>query len=564
MDKRDIRAEDIEIVSQGLSIWLSCLASDPKLLNVIYRAVETDQKSAEIKDKQKDNIAYFMEIFIQRGLVSSEEKLREAFMSATRFITHALKPKELLQPPLHFFLKLLVSKLDFISKRQVSKETKHYFIIVREALYHYFEEQSKARSDALSSALSPKSKEIFDNAQFLKEMCDRLFAHETTEKRNNFVEDFTLIGFFDVIRITLSNCPQALTSEQLEELALQLLQKCLFCIDFEPVPDNITPDTNLEPYEKKHINKCQTKESTKACFNLLLIILSINNNKKFIFRILHDYWSKKIFQVDKPSRPGFSPLSNGRGWTGYCGLSNLGAVCYMNSMNQQFYNVPTLRYCLMAAQDQIEQNLAELDGEQIDDNVLHQLQTIFGFLQLSDRQYRNPKNFCFSFKALGGEPTNVREQKDAQEYLNVLFDRLESLLKGTSQKYLIQNVFGGKTCSMMRCKNCGNLRKNTEDFYNLSLEVKNQKDIYDGLRKVIQGEIIADYQCEACNKRVELEKKVTIDKLPNTLIIHLQRIIFDFDIMRNVKLNDRIEFPETLCLKEYMTEQVMKKDKLLA
>ena len=146
----------------------------------------------------------------------------------------------------------------------------------------------------------------------------------------------------------------------------------------------------------------------------------------------------------------------------------------------------------------------------------------------------------------------------------MLFDRLESLLKGTSQKYLIQNVFGGKTCSMMRCKNCGNLRKNTEDFYNLSLEVKNQKDIYDGLRKVIQGEIIADYQCEACNKRVELEKKVTIDKLPNTLIIHLQRIIFDFDIMRNVKLNDRIEFPETLCLKEYMTEQVMKKDKLLA
>jgi ubiquitin carboxyl-terminal hydrolase 34 len=157
----------------------------------------------------------------------------------------------------------------------------------------------------------------------------------------------------------------------------------------------------------------------------------------------------------------------------------------------------------------------------------------------------------------------VREQKDAQEYLNVLFDRLESLLKPTSQKYLLQNVFGGKTCSIMRCKNCGNLRKNSEAFFNLSLEVKNQKDIYDGLQKIIKGENISDYQCEACNKRVELEKKVTIDKLPNLLIIHLQRIIFDFDTMRNQKLNDRVEFPEQLCLKEYMTDYVIKKDKLL-
>lgn len=83
---------------------------------------------------------------------------------------------------------------------------------------------------------------------------------------------------------------------------------------------------------------------------------------------------------------------------------------------------------------------------------------LFGFLQLSDRQYYNPAPFCYSFKAFDGQPTNVREQKDAQEFLNVGFDRLETLLKGTSQKYLLQNVFGGSTCSMMKCKSCGALR----------------------------------------------------------------------------------------------------------
>lgn len=39
----------------------------------------------------------------------------------------------------------------------------------------------------------------------------------------------------------------------------------------------------------------------------------------------------------------------------------------------------------MAAQDEAEKNLVEFDGEDIDDNVLHQMQNMFGFLQLSDR-----------------------------------------------------------------------------------------------------------------------------------------------------------------------------------
>lgn len=117
---------------------------------------------------------------------------------------------------------------------------------------------------------------------------------------------------------------------------------------------------------------------------------------------------------------------------------------------------------------------------------------------------------------------------------------------------------------MMRCKNCGNLRKRLEDFYNVSLEVKNQKSVYDGLRQFVSGEIISDYQCEACNQKVDLEKKATIDKLPNTLIVHLQRIVFDFDTLRQVKLNDRVEFPNVLNLKEFTTAEVLQKDKKAA
>jgi hypothetical protein len=43
-------------------------------------------------------------------------------------------------------------------------------------------------------------------------MFARLFAYETTERRNWVMEDFTLIGFLDIIRIVLSNCPDLLSS----------------------------------------------------------------------------------------------------------------------------------------------------------------------------------------------------------------------------------------------------------------------------------------------------------------------------------------------------------------
>jgi len=56
MSKRDTKLEDSKIVSQGLSIWMSCLASDPKLLRSIYddfnKVQETDQAHQDDSEAQ--------------------------------------------------------------------------------------------------------------------------------------------------------------------------------------------------------------------------------------------------------------------------------------------------------------------------------------------------------------------------------------------------------------------------------------------------------------------------------------------------------------------------------
>ena len=117
--------------------------------------------------------------------------------------------------------------------------------------------------------------------------------------------------------------------------------------------------------------------------------------------ILQNYWLKQIYRVDKPEKPGFAPSSDGRYFNGFSGIKNLGSVCYMNSVMQQFYNIPTFRFGLLAADDKHEANIVQHENKDVDDNLLHQVMNEFAFLQLSDRQYYNPAPLCFSFKSDG-------------------------------------------------------------------------------------------------------------------------------------------------------------------
>lgn len=178
-------------------------------------------------------------------------------------------------------------------------------------------------------------------------------------------------------------------------------------------------------------------------------------------------------------------------------------------------------------------------------------------MELSERSDYNPKGFCFSFKEFDGQPTNTSEQKDAQEFLNVLFDRLDNALKPTSRKYLLQSIFGGKQCSQMVCTECGKVKNRLEDFYNLSLTVKDIKSVYESLEQQVKGEMISDYFCEQCNRKVELSKRTLIAETPNVLIVHLQRIVFNFDTFRNDKINSMFKFPPVLDLKPYSYYDVM-------
>lgn len=195
--------------------------------------------------------------------------------------------------------------------------------------------------------------------------------------------------------------------------------------------------------KKKQVQS--NKQSREAAFALLIELLKKSEVSfaSFLERVL----TPMLDDVEKPKTWMYVPPSKdtaeGR-VQDYVGLRNLGCICYMNSMMQQFFMIPALRYNLLCVSDGKQEELVEYKGKLVDDNMFHQMQTLFAHLELSERMEFNPFGFCFAFKEFDGNPTNTAEQKDAQEFLNLLFDRLETALKPTTRKYLLQGIFGGK------------------------------------------------------------------------------------------------------------------------
>ena len=84
--------------------------------------------------------------------------------------------------------------------------------------------------------------------------------------------------------------------------------------------------------------------------------------------------------------------------------------------------------------------------------------------------------------------------------------------------------------------------------------------MHDSLSKLVEGEQIDGYECDGCKKKVEISKRTLISSTPNVLIVHLQRIIFNFDTFRNDKINSYFEFPYHLDLTPYSFYEVMRKE----
>lgn len=92
-------------------------------------------------------------------------------------------------------------------------------------------------------------------------------------------------------------------------------------------------------------------------------------------------------------------------------------------------------------------------------------------------------------------------------------------------------MYGGETCTYIRCVKCCNVKERKEGFLNLTLEIQNLTTLEESFNRYIEGERISDFNCESCKQKVDIVKRSCVEKIPNVLIVRLQRIVFDLDTL---------------------------------
>ena len=381
-----------------------------------------------------------------------------------------------------------------------------------------------------------------DSHPSIQRICSQLieFVSETQGENTSTESKVPLSGALMVLAEAWLKSSTQASSAHLD----LILHRCLF-----EIPESAST-LSYNPPKCKHIS------TRTQAFSLLLHMCK--GNSKFLEEVtqyLGRFHHEPHWRSSRKADWNNCATSKEKSKTGFVGLKNLGCTCYMNSVLQQLFTISSFR----------ESILQSPVKEPLEENLLYELQYIFSSLKYSAKQYINTKGFTSAFKDFEGNPVNVMEQMDADEFFSTFMDRIEELLKGSSNEELIKNHFGGLQVTEIIGKDCGHRSERLEPFLTVPLEVKNKKSIIEGLESFVEGELLEGenaYQCDQCQDKVRALRRVCIKQLPNYLLVALRRFEFDFDTMNRHKLNDYCEFPMSIDMQPFTQEGLEHLEKL--
>lgn len=234
---------------------------------------------------------------------------------------------------------------------------------------------------------------------------------------------------------------------------------------------------------------------------------------------------------------------NSKKETGYSGMKNQGATCYLNSLLQSLYHTTAFRHAVMGIPTEDEPN-----------KVPAALQRLFCQLQTSDSV--DTLKLTQSF---GWDSAEAFTQHDVQELNRVLMDNLEGKMKGTSVEGMLNKVFVGQMKSYIKCENVDFESSRIEEYWDIQLNVKGMETLEDSFHDYVQVETLdGENQYQATGHGLQDAKKgVVFTSFPP--VLHLQLKRYDFDFVREimVKINDRYEFSTEIDLAPFLDKSIV-------
>lgn len=503
------------IVKSSLQLFVACVLNNPSLLETCYgfKAWKTILGKSLISHGNP----------LVRGAVKNS--ILKFVIEFDRFASHGRLDAGL--SPRRKFVPILSTVLSQIDSKQDAHTCTEYFSLF-----------AKLMDVTGETGLT-------DIEAFAQELASLVINHPILETSDTEF-DAMLIGLLIVARIVVKRTPA------LQQTMGELLSKQCVSFLFD------VPKPTLESRQKGGAvaPKCKSPGSRDACFKLLAELANGSENASTVFASLTpNHLQTHSGGKDLREWQFVCKKKEVKARSGYSGLKNLGCICYMNAAMQQLFMIPKLRHNLLAIDSYKEDNHNE--------DMVYQLQYILSHLQESEQQFVNPKPFTNVWMdEFGEKPIDVTKQEDSGDFITRLIGRVESRLKGTRHINCFKDVLRGTfSQQLMGTSECKHFKEREDEYYSLSLEVKNKRTLEESLEAFVQGDLLAGdnkFNCDACGKKVDTLKRGCIKTLPPTLCITLKRFDLDYNTFQTIKINDRIEFPMELDMYPYTAEALGK------
>lgn len=231
---------------------------------------------------------------------------------------------------------------------------------------------------------------------------------------------------------------------------------------------------------------------------------------------------------------------NSKDETGYVGLRNLGATCYINSLMQALFSLKKFR------------------------NEVFHLEPS-GRVLLLQRLFREMQSSSYpvdttEFVVSNVWVDNVHVHQDIHEFSKMFFDALE---KDSRNKEFIEDLIQGELITYIKGA-CGCTRRIREKFQDVQVEIRDffnnklSSNLEESLRQYVKPEMLEGSEKYNCEKHglVNAEKGAMFGSLPPVMFVLLKRFNIDFEAGEGYyKINDYFEFPESIDMGPFIDEE---------